>query len=375
MGTLFLRAYYIVNFIDAVLFGIALALYYSVAMAVHHLHPRTRSDKFLFLFSTVLIILSTMMWIPQTYFGERMFVVHADYPGGIQVYWTLNQGVWYHILGTTACIMSNLMSDALLAYRCYVVWNGIRAVIIPALLWIVSFASGIGILYGYGRPGGSYFHGIAPSFVNTYTASTFAFNVIVTGLICYRIVSAWLALCRAGVSNDEDARTYTSAMAIIVESALPFTIVSFTYLVAYAVDAEIAYVFSFYIMFTVISPLMIAHRVFQRRAWTRSSGSLCSASVACQRGGASSVFPSDPTHSTTLSRPAAAHPYPYGHSFEIVALEKKPGRGRSPTPRALQPSPADENRTTVVSFGSSRLTDTGTETEGEGQKVAEFEIS
>ena len=44
---------------------------------------------------------------------------------------------------------------------------------------------------------------------------------------------------------------YTGAAALVVEGALPFTVFSLAYLVAYALGSDVANAFSFYAMFTV----------------------------------------------------------------------------------------------------------------------------
>lgn len=80
---------------------------------VRNKHP-TRADKFLVVFSTVLLILNTIYWTTQTYFGEQMWIVHADYPGGMDAYLADNVAVWYQTWGSAAVMVSNLMADALM---------------------------------------------------------------------------------------------------------------------------------------------------------------------------------------------------------------------------------------------------------------------
>lgn len=86
--------------------------------------------------------------------------------------------------------------------------------------------------------------------VTAYTASTFAFNVIVTGLICGRIIYFGRYMQK---HYDADTQVYTGAVAIVVESALPFTLFSFAYLITFAIGTDVAFAFSFYAMFSVCS--------------------------------------------------------------------------------------------------------------------------
>ncbi|KAI0367244.1 hypothetical protein BV20DRAFT_950706 [Pilatotrama ljubarskyi] len=264
-GALFQNSYYVVNLVNAVLYGVELVLYFGILRHIYGNGKRTSMDKFLAAFSTALVLLNTVFWTTQAYFGQMMWIVHADYPGGADAYWADFGSVWYQVWGIAASVLCNLMNDALLAYRCFVIWNSRRIVILPGILWCASLVSGIGLLYETGRPDGNYFAGVSTIFVNAYTAFTFAFNVLVTSLIVGRIVAVGR---RLGYSNDE-FRVYIGAVAIMVESALPFTIFSAVYLVTYAVGSDIANAFSFYAMFTCISPLLIILRILSRRAWTR----------------------------------------------------------------------------------------------------------
>ncbi|KAI0674163.1 hypothetical protein C8Q78DRAFT_1075837 [Trametes maxima] len=275
-GGVFQNSYYVMIIIDAILYGVALVLYAQILRLIFESQKRTPMDKFMVCFSTALVLLNTVYWATQAYFGQMMWVIHDDYPGGPDAYASDFAYVWYQTWGTTASVACNLMSDALLVYRCFVIWNSRRIAIIPAVVWVMSLAFGIGLLYGSGRPNGNYFAGIATLFVTAYTASTFAFNVLVTALIIGRIVFVGR---RLGYATQE-IRVYTGAVAIMVESALPFTVFSAAYLVTYAMGSDVAAAFSFYAMFTCISPLLITLRVLSRRAWTRDSSTLFTTTIS-----------------------------------------------------------------------------------------------
>lgn len=89
-------------------------LYFMTVMQILELRKRTTMDKFMMGFSTILLILNTIFWTTQAYFGQMMWIIHSDYPGGNDAYASAFSSVWYQTWGTTACVASNLMSDALL---------------------------------------------------------------------------------------------------------------------------------------------------------------------------------------------------------------------------------------------------------------------
>lgn len=140
--------------------GIELVLYFMVVRQLLELQKRTPMDKFMIAFSTILLLLNTIYWTTQAYFGEMMYINNPNYPGGIDGYWQDNSSVWYQTWGTTACVASNLMSDALLVsrhtdsmsfcwltfsqiYRCFVVWNNRRVTILPSILWVASLGMSV----------------------------------------------------------------------------------------------------------------------------------------------------------------------------------------------------------------------------------------
>ncbi|KAI0826994.1 hypothetical protein BC628DRAFT_1409829 [Trametes gibbosa] len=269
MGSLFQNSFYVVNNFNAILYGIELVLYFMTLRQIVLNKRKTPMDKFLVVFSTVLLVLNTIYWTTQTYFGQQMWVKHADYPGGMDAYLADNVAVWYQTWGSAAVDISNLMADALMMYRLYVIWDNKAIVIFPAMIWLGALASALGSLYESGRPNGNYFAGIATKFGTSYNATTLSFNVIVTCLISGRIIYIGR---RLGV-RDEGTQTFTGAAAIIIESALPFTLGSLIYVITYGIGSDIAVAFSCYAMFTAISPQLIALRVLSRRAWRKDSTS------------------------------------------------------------------------------------------------------
>ncbi len=111
----------------------------------------------------------------------------------------------------------------------------------------LAIGSGIGLLIESGRPNGNYYAGTATKFVTAWNALVLSFNVITTSLICGRI----LYIGRQVSVGREGTQAYTGVVAIIVESALPFTLGSMAYVIAYSIGSDLAIAFSCYAMFTV----------------------------------------------------------------------------------------------------------------------------
>ena len=73
-----------------------------------------RSNVFYALFSSMMVFLVTVWIATQAMFGEKMWLIDSDFPGGPDAYWKTNISVWYMDWGSTAVIMLQLMTDALM---------------------------------------------------------------------------------------------------------------------------------------------------------------------------------------------------------------------------------------------------------------------
>lgn len=231
-----------------------------------------KSDRFFIAFSTIILVLITIDVATDAVFGEMMWIVNADYPGGADAYLAEYASVWYETLGTGSCVVLNLFGDALMIYRCMVLWSDIRVIIFPCFLWVATLGLGIFQLYLDGSPNGDFFAGVAAQIGVAYYTTTIALNFIATCLICGRII--YVAHWTKKTLGREIATTYTSAASIIIESALPYTLSGIAFLVAYGLNNGTSILWgNFYSMFTCISPQMIIYRVASGRAWTRNKSS------------------------------------------------------------------------------------------------------
>ncbi|KAJ7836000.1 hypothetical protein B0H13DRAFT_1497679, partial [Mycena leptocephala] len=118
-------------------------------------------------------------------------------------------------------------------YRCFAFWSDSSpwVVALPALLFLASTALGIAMTIQSGLPGGSFFHGITINLTPSWLSLTIAFNIITTSMIAFRL----LAVSRniLNVLDRERVDVYSGIIAILVESAAPFTLLGIGYLITY----------------------------------------------------------------------------------------------------------------------------------------------
>ena len=278
-------------------------LYFASVSIILNGKDRSRRDNRLFLcFSTGLLAMITIYVAVQAVFGQEMWILHKDYPGGSAAYLADNAAVWYQTMGSAASVVLNLMSDGLLVrpiscsasillicacklYRCYIVWGDIRIIFVPCILYLATAALGILTCYISGVPDSNFFQGKAAQVALSYSSVVIGLNFLVSTLISVRIFN--LSRRVNGALGEDAAKTYASAAAIIVEAAIPYTLFGLAYVVSLGLESPTSILFlSIYVMFTVsyclllgspvlplvvqcISPQMIVLRVLMGRAWTR----------------------------------------------------------------------------------------------------------
>ncbi|KII95584.1 hypothetical protein PLICRDRAFT_26010 [Plicaturopsis crispa FD-325 SS-3] len=243
-----------------------MANYYMLTVA------RARKNAKVYItYGTVILILLTIDISTNAIFGQLMWIEHRDVPGGPAAYMGENLTLWVNTLGTASGVAVNFMGDALLLYRCFFIWSSDwRVVALPFLIFVGSFSMAIISVYESGQPGASFFAGKSVDFGVPYTSLTISFNIIVTLLICGRLLG-YRNQMRA-LLGAEHARTYTSLAAMVVESAAPFTILGIAYVVSYARNSPTSIGFvQIWGKFCAISPQLIILRVAMGKAWSKDT--------------------------------------------------------------------------------------------------------
>ncbi|KAH9895910.1 hypothetical protein C8Q73DRAFT_456890 [Cubamyces lactineus] len=273
MSSLFQNSYYLAINFNAILYGVELVLYGMTMNAlVKNRKKWSRTDKFYVWFSTALLFLITIYMSTEAVFGEEMWIVHQNTEGGPIQFLIDNADIWYQTMGTTASVILNLFSDALLIYRMYVVWTSYYVIMFPCFLYVATIALGIIELYASGKPDADFFVGTAAQLGVAYYTTTISLNVIATGVICGRLVYLGRALeaARNTQGRGKGVVRYTGTLSIVVESALPYSMAGFAFLVAYGIESDISILFgALYGMFTCISPQLIVLRVVTGQGWTK----------------------------------------------------------------------------------------------------------
>ncbi|KAF9235459.1 hypothetical protein BU15DRAFT_64815 [Melanogaster broomeanus] len=258
--------------ISLIRIGLELLLYFkTMHILLCHRPQRGRSVIFYAFFSSMIFLLITIWVVTQLLFGQKMWVEHQDYPGGPARYWKIHISDWYMGAGGTAVIILQLITDALMIYRCRIVWNSYRVIIVPSILWVATLGLGVVLDWTAAAPGSNIFAGLASTYALSYYTASALLNSSVTGIICYRMVSHGMMVKKQ--LGQEYAHLYFNVVSIIVESVLPFSLSGVAFLISLGIGSETSTAFySVYVTLMCISPQMLILRVIMGRAWNKDSG-------------------------------------------------------------------------------------------------------
>ncbi|KAH6901899.1 hypothetical protein BKA70DRAFT_1521556 [Coprinopsis sp. MPI-PUGE-AT-0042] len=198
---------------------------------------------------------------------------------------------FYLFIGAT-----HLTADGLLVWRCYVIWTGNwRVGLVPLLPYAASIAIGIlNVVSNALCPGPDPTnvvcknHGVTLHRGLYYLVAT-SVNLTATVLICIRLLRTgrWMkrVLGSEGISSSNDAATtervgdqvvpYTRVAIVLIESALPFTMLGIAAAIVAFVDttpANHALIFSsrLWTMASGLTAQVIIYRVITGTSWTSS---------------------------------------------------------------------------------------------------------
>ncbi|KAF8815711.1 hypothetical protein BYT27DRAFT_7079105 [Phlegmacium glaucopus] len=265
----FEHSLYIGNYMGAILYGFELTLYFLILRGLFQRGNKNspKSRRFCTIYSTVMVLLSTINLSCNAVWGEEMWITHREDPGGVQGYINTQVSVWYETLASSAVITCVFMGDALLLYRLFVVYSKSFAVVaVPLVAYITAFALAIVQVVMSGEPNGNFFGVDVVKIAVSYYTITISMNIVLTILICIRLIR--MSKYISNVLGEEAASVYTSAAAILVESAAFYSAAGIMYLIPYGLQIDLCILFGqLWTKMSVISPLLIILRVVNGRAW------------------------------------------------------------------------------------------------------------
>ncbi|KAK2462320.1 hypothetical protein APHAL10511_005626 [Amanita phalloides] len=235
---------------------------------------------------TILILLESLFAAATIWTTGDMFIVNRNYPGGPMAYFGATQDLPEDVTFIASLVILTFLSDLFMLWRCWIIWStagklaSYAAMSIPILTLLSSFALGTIWILESSQQGLSMFSKVPIAFGTAYYVISLNVNILVTVLIIMRLLFHRRAILN--VLPVEYTKQYLSVAAIVVESALLYSIFALIFIITYAINNPMNPVFlCIASSCQQIAGYLIILRVSQGRAWTSDTltmGKSCDAS-------------------------------------------------------------------------------------------------
>ncbi|PPR02747.1 hypothetical protein CVT26_009458 [Gymnopilus dilepis] len=267
--TLFEHSYYIGNFMGGILYGVELVVYSMILHALFRQGNKNSasSRRFCATYSTFMVLFTTIDVACNAIWGEQMWITYRNIPGGVVQYIATRVSIWYETLGSSSVVCSVFLGDALLIYRTYLVYGRRRvSIALPIIAYVAAVGLAIQQLIVSGSPHGNFFGTESVKFAVSYYSITISLNILLTISICARLLQMSRRFTKS--LGEENARVYTGAAAILVDSAAPYSVLGILYLIPFSMQNGLGILFGqLWSKMSGIAPLLIILRVVKGRAY------------------------------------------------------------------------------------------------------------
>ncbi|KAF9480756.1 hypothetical protein BDN70DRAFT_804686 [Pholiota conissans] len=257
-----------------VTFTLYLICFYFLKSQTESKHDRRRAI-ILLSYISVMFAMGTIYVGTTTQATMVSYVYHSNFPGGPSFY---NNVVLFSapigILNTISYVIANWMADGLLLWRLYVMFQGsplrFGAIAFPGLVYLGSLAMGFMFIIQNSLPNGSLWADGEIQFALPYFVLSVSMSIIATSIMILRMLLFKRKL--QSILGKSHTSPYTSVSAILVESCALYATFSIIFIVLFAINHPIQYVFlSALANVQIIATLLIIFRVSQNKAWTKQA--------------------------------------------------------------------------------------------------------
>ncbi|KAG1896846.1 uncharacterized protein F5891DRAFT_1102582 [Suillus fuscotomentosus] len=261
--------------IGIILGGVSYGVYLLLTVqAVTALMQRPRrgqkianNRRMLLCYTLITFALSTICFACSTKYTEVIWITLRDAPGGPVA--LIENSMHYRInfVAILCGYVAEWFMQALLLYRCFVLWDWARHVMIPMfVVYIGMIAAAIVVLVQAGT--GASFYTINATLA--YLAFLVANTVLYTILVAKRLLSIRSEMKTA--LAEYDSSIYDTIILMVVESAMAYTVFVIIFIVAFAVHSDTVSTLCFLSIYQVqgITQLFIIIRVARGRAVTHA---------------------------------------------------------------------------------------------------------
>ncbi|PCH44640.1 hypothetical protein WOLCODRAFT_105424 [Wolfiporia cocos MD-104 SS10] len=253
-------------YIGGMAWGLNTAVFYLSISTILHSRPRYR---------WLWMVLVSSLWAAATVniacimrFNELAWIDNPHYRGGANAFYDNNQKLPVNLAAAFTVTVNLILADGFLMARCHVMWRKLYVSIPLGLVYLAALAFAIML---------SYFESVDPTvsfWISTQVAGGWLYKVIsgslhtiYTILILSRLI--YFRRNLPGMLTHRSKSELLGATAMLVESAVPYSIISIVWMVLSALWMFAANIFTpLLVQLQSITVGLIVIRIATGRAWS-----------------------------------------------------------------------------------------------------------
>ncbi|KAJ3003363.1 hypothetical protein NUW54_g5340 [Trametes sanguinea] len=218
-------------------YGVLFALFVSLMRSYHRTARRAgelnKREWHMLLYGCALFVLTTVALCLQTWINHDAFVMHLAFPGGPIEYLTQNARSPANLAMTFLFIVLNWLADGMLLYRCYALFDYAKLALVGCCLAQMALVVvGCVFLKDISMLSIDLWVDVKTAPSLAYLSCSLIINAGLTLVIIIRLIYVRSRI--SGVLGSRHTRVYYTLVAILIESAAPYTIVAFIAIIACA---------------------------------------------------------------------------------------------------------------------------------------------
>ncbi|EMD34970.1 hypothetical protein CERSUDRAFT_116494 [Gelatoporia subvermispora B] len=268
-------------YIGAMAWGLHAAVFYQVMQAI--VQDKSRRHYRWLPLVVILFVLALVNICCNIRFDELAWIDDRNYPGGPIGFLTGQSSHPLNIASVATSIIVLFFADLFLIYRCHVLWNKLYITLVLSAVLLASTVFSILHCIQAAKPTSGLWDDDLLSLSVPYASLAMSLNILLSLCLSWRLFDYRRRL-PTSITPDA-ARYYGSIEALIVESALPYGLVSLVFVVLYGLQSTAANLFGpLLVQLEGIAPGLIIMRMVRGHSWSSNTLRQVGPSSAVFRG-------------------------------------------------------------------------------------------
>ncbi|KAG1778897.1 hypothetical protein EV702DRAFT_143670 [Suillus placidus] len=218
--------------LESILYGFSVLMFIGTIWALTYKRRMRDINHPIAVVAVLLLLTSTANMVVTIVRIENGLVKYRDtWPNGPAAFFTDVTEETY-LIKHALYIFQTVLADGVMVYRCYVLWQSVRVIILPILLWCSIIVTGIRAVYGNSQATtnpGNVFAADVEKWIMAFIVSTLAANLLCSGLLVYRV---WKIECRVSKLRASKS-TIMPIVRVLVDAAVLYSVMLFAFLICF----------------------------------------------------------------------------------------------------------------------------------------------